>query len=685
MTVPRVARAVSAVLVTICGVALAVPATVGRAQTPEVSLSLLQQTPWTTNEAPNLTVRVVATNTGPTPLQDLSIGLTIGPAIRARDQYEEMLAFGPSSTAFAATYPVEGELTPGTARTAGFTQDLSTIVAIDPTDSGVYPATVDIRAGGNVLASLNTPLIHIVQEPVAPVRIAWWIELTAPVVFAPDGRLADPGFELSLAPDGSLYEPVAQLQLLQESVPEEIDLAVQPMLLYQARQMADGYERTSGQTVERGTGGAASASGFLDVLQEAAAFESVQVSAQPFSGPSIPAMLGSGLSLELNRQRSSGDQLTEDVLGVLPEITVARPPEGLMNDSALGYLTTQNVGTVLADADEVERATGTLGFAPPPTTTITTENGTTTLVLPNPSTQALLARPDLLVDPVRAAQVVLGELAVVWKEQPNPPDQPDGSETVRGLALALTSELPPTIWGPLLRRLAGAPFLEPEHAQDLVASVNPPGEPASLAAPDEATFTSAYAERIQILQHEVDAYASMLTDGESEAAILHRDVMIAESAEYLGNENAGAAWLDAVSAVTDAAFASTTPTVNQVFTFTSGEGSIPLRMGDPGDIPLQVTVELTSSQFEFPDGNRQDVVLDQPNEIVTFRVVAKGSGRKTMQVEVFAPSGRRISRQTITVQSTALNSIALLVTAGAAALLIVLYARRWVRRRASPS
>jgi hypothetical protein len=56
-----------------------------------------------------------------------------------------------------------------------------------------------------------------------------------------------------------------------------------------------------------------------------------------------------------------------------------------------------------------------------------------------------------------------------------------------------------------------------------------------------------------------------------------------------------------------------------------------------------------------------------------------------MQVEVFAPSGRRISRQTITVQSTALNSIALLVTAGAAALLIVLYARRWVRRRASPS
>ena len=39
-----------------------------------------------------------------------------------------------------------------------------------------------------------------------------------------------------------------------------------------------------------------------------------------------------------------------------------------------------------------------------------------TLVLPDPSTQALFARTDLLGDPVLASQLVLGELALIWKQ-----------------------------------------------------------------------------------------------------------------------------------------------------------------------------------------------------------------------------------------------------------------------------
>ncbi len=161
--------------------------------------------------------------------------------------------------------------------------------------------------------------------------------------------------------------------------------------------------------------------------------------------------------------------------------------------------------------------------------------------------------------------------------------------------------------------------------------------------------------------------------------------MYAEAAEFLVNEPAGRTWLASVGATTEAAFASTTPTVNQVFTFTSGEGTIPLRMGDPGEITLEVAVQLRSSYFDFPEGDRQVVVLDQPNEIVTFQVVARGAGLKTIRVEVYAPSGRTISTQIVQVRSTALNRIALLVTVGAAVVLLTLYGRRWRRRRTSPS
>ncbi len=382
-------------------------------------------------------------------------------------------------------------------------------------DSGVYPARVDVRSHGIVLAELNTALIHIVQEPDVPVRFAWWMELTAPVAFAPDGRLADPGFAASLAPGGSLYEPVAALQRLAEAAPPEIDLVIQPSLLSQAHQMVDGYERTTGQVVEEGTDGAAAAAAFLDLLRDVAGIDEVQVSAMPFSGPSIPAMLRSGLAPELTRQRAIGDRLIGEILDVNPTDTVARPPEGLMDEATLDHLAFTGAAAVLADAvGDVERPTqGELEFAPAPTATIPVlGDRTVSLVLPDPATQGLLERPDPLIDPVRAAQAVLGELAVIWKEQPNPAPQPDGTPTVRGLALALPSQLPPTIWTPLLRRLALAPWLKPEHAQDFVTSVNPPGPAATLEAPDEGAFTTGYADDIRTLQRDIGAYESMLTE-----------------------------------------------------------------------------------------------------------------------------------------------------------------------------
>jgi hypothetical protein len=692
MTARRAARAILPALLVMTGSSVGIvsaPVTAwAHEQTTDVSLTLLQQTPWTTNETPQLRMSVVVTNSSGTTLEDLSIGLTVGPAIISRFQYEEALVEGPTSAAFATTFPYEGAMDPGTAATATFTLDVSTIDLFEVADSGVYPARVDVRDNGIVLAELNTALIHIVQEPESRVRFAWWVELTAPVAFAPDGRLEDPGFAASLAPGGALYEPVAALQRLAEAAPPEIDLVIEPSLLDQARRMVDGYERTTGQVVEEGTDGAAAAAVFLDMLRDVASIDEVQVSAMPFSGPSIPAMLRSGLAPELTRQRATGDRLIGEILDVNPADTVARPPGGLMDDATLDQLAFAGATAVLADAvGDVERPSqGDLEFAPAPTATITAlGDRTVSLVLPDPAAQDLLERADLLVDPVRAAQAVLGELAVIWKEQPIPAPQPDGTPTVRGLALALPADLPPTIWTPLLRRLAVAPFLQPEHAQDFVTSVNPPGPAAILEAPDEGAFTTGYAEEIRALQRDIGAYESMLTEPSAEPGVLRRKVMYAEAAEFLVNEPAGRTWLASVAATTDTAFASTKPAVDQVFTFTSGEGTIPLRMGDPGEFPLEVAVQLSSSSFDFPEGNRQVVVLDQPNEIVAFEVVARGAGLNSIVVDVYAPSGRRISTQLVQVRSTALNRIALFVTIGAAVLLLALYGRRWGRRRKSPS
>jgi hypothetical protein len=178
----------------------------------------------------------------------------------------------------------------------------------------------------------------------------------------------------------------------------------------------------------------------------------------------------------------------------------------------------------------------------------------------------------------------------------------------------------------------------------------------------------------------VNAYRSMLTEPSPVPDRLQSDLYRAESVA-VGNEPAGQGWLDQVGAVTSDAFARTTPGVSQVFTFTSAEGSIPLRMSDPGPVPLQVHIELQSSHFDFPNGNSRDVTLQRPDQIVTFDAVAKSTGLNPIVVRVRSPSGKVISEQQLNVRSTALNSWALLITVAAALVLLVLWVRRWFRRR----
>jgi hypothetical protein len=211
--------------------------------------------------------------------------------------------------------------------------------------------------------------------------------------------------------------------------------------------------------------------------------------------------------------------------------------------------------------------------------------------------------------------------------------------------------------------------------------VNPSGEPAVLRSPDASSFPPPYVDQVREQQHRIGTYDSILTEPTPVTQGLTNDVYYAESASYVTDWEAGTSWLSAVYAATQQAFDSVKPQVGQGFTFTSGEGTIPLLMGDPGSIPLQVTIQLQSSQFEYPDGDAQTVLLERPDQVVTFRVVAKAAGQNPILVDVTAPNGDEIGEpQAIVVRSTAVNHIALLVTLAAAGVLALLYSRRWFRR-----
>jgi hypothetical protein len=681
----RILRALGALLplaLTAASVLVATPP--AGAQESTVALTLKAQTPFTTLDKPEVTITFRAENLGDEALGELLVGFIIGPAIRSRVEYESSLADGPVGTLiYVDTFAQDGELEPGATREFTVSVDLSEIDGVSDVDSLVYPARVDLRSAGLQVGALDTPLVHLVREPEVPIEFAWWAEFDAPIAMDPQGRLADAAFEAAIAPEGGLAQ---QVDALSAAVgPADgvvaVDLVVVPAVIDQLARMADGYERADGETVEPDHAPAMDAATLLARLGELVDDPDVQLVATPFAAPLLPSLASGGLAPDLARQQTMGDAVIEQHLGAEPSVATARPPQGDLDEPSLQWLADRGTTTALVQADTVERPAQPNDFAPLPAATLTTAAGSSLeLVLPDPGVQGLLGDPLLLDDPVRAAQAVLGELATIWREQPVPGLQPDGTQTVRGVAVQMPAALPPAIWAPLVRRLSEAPFLHRSQAAAFAEAINPTSDGA-LVIPSPARFPRDYVDAIRDQRRNVAAYRSMLAGPSPQPARLDRDLLYAEAGEYVADTTAGRRWYDQVNTVTRSIFQSVLPDVEQEFLLTSREGSIPLRMGDPGDTPLTVQVVLRSASFEFPDGAQQTVTIEGPDEIVTFDVVAKAGGPQTIRVKTRAPSGRDLGEdQNLAVRTTAVNSVALWITVGAGVLLVLLWSRRLVRR-----
>ncbi len=674
MTIRRAVRGLIVLAILLVTTFVAVPP--GRAQSSvPVTLRLVSQTPWNTLKDPVLDIAVQADNASASPIDDLTLGVTIGAAVRSRTAYEASLASGPQLPVFAVTVPENDPLEPAGTRRFRTSVELSTVGGISRTDSLIYPMRIDLRSGGSQVAVVDSAVIFLVRDPEVPLLASTTIELTAPIAFDPDGLLVDPDFEASVAPTGSLgaeVSAVARLARGQQVSP--VDLVVQPSLLDELSRMADGYERADGSRVPQGEGGAAHADSLLTELRQAVTSPLIHVTALPYSAPTIPSLLSSGLSADLAAQQAAGLAMVQQVLGMDSSTTVVRPPGGALDDTAVSALAALGASTILGNADTVQRPPQPNEFAPPPTATLAVGGQTVDVVLPDAGTQALLSQAGFLADPVRAAQAMLGELATIWQEAPVP-------ASPRGVGVLLPAGAPARFWGAFLGRLASAPYLRPVAAADLVAQIPPPAAPSAIVSPPTERFSPAYVEDVKQARRDLLALRSMLVEPTPLPDRLGRDLLYAESGEYLGNETAGRLWIDHVNQVTHDVFSRAVPDTSQVFTFLSDTASIPLRMGDPGALPIRFSLQLRSNRFRFPGGDRQTVTLTRPNQIVTFDATALASGQGTIQVVLRAPSGRAIRQTTLNVSSRSVNRIALLVTGAAALVLVGLWSRRLFTRR----
>ena len=648
-------------------------------EAPKAVIRLIGQTAWTTPEKPLLRITLRITNEGGSTITEPVVGWTLGPKVTSRVQYETALGEGPAFPASAETVPVLADLAPGSSKDVKIRIDTSETGGIAQDDSGVYPLQLEVRSQDQRIAAITTAAIHIFQTPRKPVLFSWWTEVATPVAFGPHGTLIDPGFEETLRSRSGV---VAQVDAIADLLRTDrsgtpVDVVISPAALDQLRQARDGYERSDGTPVPADAFPARIANQTLEELAGIADDPRAHLHAMPFAAPRLPALLSSGLRTDLTAQWQMGDEAFERILGKRPDPEVARPPGLAFDQASVDLLEARGVTTVLGAADSVERPPQPNDFAPPPAATLSTASGKSlSLLLPDPGTQALLADPNLREDPVLAAQAVLGELATIWREQPVPDD-----ETERGLALDLFPDLPAGIWGQMLRRLAGAPFLQPVHAEDLPLGVRPRPLPATLGTTAPEGFSPQYADDLAATARRVTAFASILEEPADDADRLRRSMLYAEASQYIGNEGSGRIWIDAVNGVIDRTFSRLKPDTTRRLTFTSRSAKIPLSLGDPGHRVLNVRVELASSRVDFLDGNTRSVRLNRTNQVISFKVELKAAGPSNIDVFVIAPNGAVLSQSVLRLRSTAINPTALVITIGAGLVLVGLWSRRLFRRR----
>jgi hypothetical protein len=680
MTPPAMRKFVLLLSFMLLGAAVDMPV-VAAQETTEIRLTLLSQTPWNSSyeeDGRELAIRFRAENTGTEPLDELSIGVSLFGRLISRTALEESLVADPGFPLAAATYPREGAILPNEPRDFEVAFPLES--GIDPDQSGVYPVKIDLRSGITSLAAIRTPVVFLVRPPETPLRLSWTFVLDHPIEFGPDGVFTSTSLEETLARGGILSSQIRSLRAIATRPPQPaVDVAVSPMLLRQLAMMRDGYEiMVPGQIrrVRAGEGGALLADRALEQLQVIAAAPNLAVSALPFSTPELPSLLAVGLAQDLTAQLERGREVVSTLLETTPLSGVLRPPGGAIDDVSIRELAAAGVSTVMVDPATIETEPHPLGFAGPPMAALG-DDGEIRAIVPDAAVAALLESSVASDDPVRSAQIVVGALASIWQEQPG---------LRRGSALVVSEDvtLPARFYVPFARAIASAPWLNPMTGGEFATTFEP-AETSVLTPTSPSQFDLSYVDELRQTRRRISAFRDIIVGDSDQPDRLETTLLLAESRQFLSDPVGGMAFIADVHDAISAVFSSVTIDTADVITLTSSTGSgIPITVRNGADSALHVRLRLTSD-FLLETPPEQDLQLrPREEQTVTFRVNARSAGRFRASLRFLAPSGRPIGTPVeITIRSTVLNRIALLITIGAALILLGLWARRFIPRRTS--
>lgn len=178
----------------------------------------------------------------------------------------------------------------------------------------------------------------------------------------------------------------------------------------------------------------------------------------------------------------------------------------------------------------------------------------------------------------------------------------------------------------------------------------------------------------------IDDYATIIGSGTDDARRISN--VVQRSLDRRIEPSVQAGMLNDVIDEMNQALGAITVSKPRALNVTERNTTIPLRVVNDLDRPINVRLRLKSSRMNFVDGDVQALSLEPGVNPIPIRVEVLTSGQFTMEAEVLAPESTRVIASTRQhIRSTAFSGVGLVLSGGALIFLVVWWLRTPHRKR----
>ncbi len=553
-------------------------------------------------------------------------------------------------SAGGADWPVVAHVGESLGETNGRVQAALTLPIERLTQPGAYLVQAEIRsADGRVIRAVAWMGLVAAETPTLDLVVVW--PIVSGVHRDAAGVFVDDVIQKAVVPradaEGSLY---GLFTVIDRFSTWRMTLAVEPLLLAQMRDVADGYSESDGAGGLREVGSSEQSAEFgaqaITTFRHVASLTNVQVIPGPYAMPALPILASEGWD-DGWEQMQLGKMELQSTLQIAEIPDAAYPPDLDVTTDSLRAFSAASIDYVVARAEVARDLAEPIGGARHPVRVQDRENNRLTLVFVDEELRLAMAPP---WDPGRFAAVLASVAA----------DTSSSGPLVA--APANEYERPPVAYIEALGRLVTeTSWIRTRTLEDVVKGSPPETRPVFLSRYGgyvDGLVARSFMEGLREAHAAVDVLDAATDSDRAPLEHLRRLLFQAESRYWFvaGVDptvaNLGLAYVEAIKTAVADEFDKVDVAGDKSVIVVGRDGEVPIAVVNQAGYPIDVQIILGGDGAEFPDGEVLEVTLGVQENIFSVPVrVSADDVELTVQVSA---GGTVVDNETIRVRSIAI-------------------------------